>query len=158
MDSKMMTILTGHPFFKELNGSFLQFIVSCAESKTYKSGDYLFRYQKSADEFFILLQGSVLLLNNIPGKNISPLETISAPNIVGWSWVEAPFRWHFDARAQTDINCLSVAAVKLRVKMNNDREFGFEMYRRFFSVVVDRLQASRLQAMDVYAKPASSYL
>ena len=158
MDNKFNLLLAEHPFFRGISESYIDYLAECADQITFNSGDYVFRYQKPADEFYILLEGNVLLLNNIPGKNIIPLETVNAPNIVGWSWVEPPYQWHFDAKAQTALKCLSIQAGKLRVKMNTDKEFGFEIYRRFFSVVVDRLQASRMQSMDLYAKPPASYL
>ena len=158
MNDEFQILLAQHPFLHGLSEKFISYISVCARQKTFKLGDYLFRYQNLANQFFMLLEGSVLLLNNIPGKNMIPLETIVAPNIVGWSWMEPPYQWHFDAKAQSEIKCLSIQADNLRIRMLNDKEFGFEMYRRFFSVVVDRLQASRIQSMDVYAKPAMRLL
>lgn len=150
--------LVNHPFLRGFSDSQIKLIADCAKERNYQKGDYLFRYQKLAEEFLLTTQGTVLLLNNIPGQGITPLETIAAPSVVGWSWLQVPYRWHFDARAQTPVNGLAVDANRLRQTMQSDVVFGYEMYRRFFEVVVDRLQASRLQALDVYAKPITSYI
>ncbi len=38
----------------------------------------------------------------------------------------------------------------LRGKCDADHELGYQLMRRFASVLVDRLQATRLQLLDVY--------
>lgn len=159
MSNKMIVKqLKNHPFVQGLKESYVELLADCTESRNYNSGDYLLRYQKPAEEFLLLLEGKVLLLNNVPAKDITPLESISAPNVIGWSWLLPPYRWHFDVKAQSPVSCLVVHAMCLLGKMETDKEFGYEMYKRFFNVVVDRLQASRLQVLDVYAKPTTSYL
>ena len=42
----------------------------------------------------------------------------------------------------------------LRGKCEDDKELGYELMRRFAAVMLDRLQATRLQLLDVYGKPA----
>lgn len=157
-DKTVLKQLKSHPFVQGLDESYLDLLADCTELRSYNSGDYLLRYQKPAEEFLLLLEGKVLLLNNVPGKDITPLESIIAPNVIGWSWLVPPYRWHFDAKAQSPVSCLVVHSMCLKGKMDTDKEFGYEMYKRFFDVVVDRLQASRLQVLDVYAKPTASYL
>jgi hypothetical protein len=43
-------------------------------------------------------------------------------------------------------------------KVEQDREFGYEIYKRFIEVVVDRLHGAQLQMMDIYAKPEQGVL
>lgn len=155
---EILSQLKAHPFVRGLRDDYVELLAGCTENRNYNSGDYLLRYQKPAEEFLLLREGKVLLLNNVPGKDITPLESISAPNVIGWSWLLPPYRWHFDVKAQSPVSCLVVHAMCLTGKMETDKEFGYEMYKRFFEVVVDRLQASRLQVLDVYAKPTASYL
>ncbi|HEV2460023.1 MAG TPA: hypothetical protein VGS80_16825, partial [Ktedonobacterales bacterium] len=41
----------------------------------------------------------------------------------------------------------------LRAKCDADHELGYELMRRFAQVIVERLQATRLQLLDVYRDP-----
>jgi hypothetical protein len=42
----------------------------------------------------------------------------------------------------------------LRGKCENDHELGYELMRRFAAVLIERLQATRFQLLDVYGHVA----
>jgi CRP/FNR family cyclic AMP-dependent transcriptional regulator len=42
-------------------------------------------------------------------------------------------------------------AVCLRRKLDDDHDLGYEVMQRFVPVLIDRLQGTRLQMLDVYA-------
>ncbi len=52
------------------------------------------------------------------------------------------------------MRALGVDAKCLRGKTNSDHDFGYEMMLRFVPVLVERLQATRMQLLDVYGPPA----
>lgn len=154
-NSRMNSVLRAHPFMAGMPEKYLALIADCAEEKIFSENQYLMRFQQSADEFYLLVEGHAVLLNRVPGRKAYELETISSPGVLGWSWLMSPYRWHFDVKAKTNIKSIHVQAMCLRGKMQADPEFGCEMYSRFMDVIVDRLQAARLQGMDIYAKPES---
>ncbi len=43
----------------------------------------------------------------------------------------------------------------LREKCDADHELGYQLMRRFAASAIERLQATRLQLLDVYANPAA---
>ena len=147
-----------HPFMKGLSDDYIDLIADCTEEKAFNPNQYLLRYQKPAEEFYLLLSGQIVLLSYMPGNEVAKLETIDGPSIIGWSWLLPPYRWHFDVKATEITQALQVHGMCLRGKMETDKDFGCEMYHRFMKVVVERLQASRLQSMDVYKKPEGSPL
>ena len=53
-----------------------------------------------ADTFYVLRHGSVALETFVPTRGPVVIETIEAGEVLGWSWLFAPYRWHFDARAR----------------------------------------------------------
>lgn len=147
-----------HPFCSGLEDSFIHYLAGCAEEKKFSQEDYLMRFQQPAEEFHLLLEGKVVLLNQLPGRKPEPLETISGPNVVGWSWLISPYRWHFDVKAKTVVHSICIHTPCLIGKITTDTDFGCEIYKRFVEVIVDRLQATRLQAMDIYRKPEEASL
>ena len=70
---------------------------------------------------------------------------------MGWSWLFAPYRWQLDARAtRADCELVAFDGACLRGKCEADHELGYQLMRRFAANLVDRLQATRLQLLDVY--------
>lgn len=150
--------IKNHPFCSGLEQSFISYLAGCAEEQQFAPGEYIMRFQQPAEEFHMLLEGQVVLLNQLPGRIVNPFETLTAPNVLGWSWLVAPYRWHFDVKASTNVRSVCVYTQCLLGKMATDTGFGCQIYQRFIEVIVDRLQAARLQGMDIYKKPEEAGL
>jgi hypothetical protein len=80
------------------------------------------------------------------------ITTLGAGELVGWSWLFPPYRWHFDARATELTRTIAFDGACLRDKCEQDHDLGYELMRRFASLMLDRLQATRLQLLDVYGR------
>jgi len=71
---------------------------------------------------------------------------------VGVSWLVPPYRWTYDARAVERVRAISLDAECLRGKCDDDPALGYDMMTRFVPILVQRLQATRLQLLDVYGR------
>ena len=87
-----------------------------------------------------------------PGGAPVVFETVREGEIVGASWLVPPYRWMFDARALDMTRAIGIDAACLRGKCDADHDLGYEMMQRFLPVMANRLQATRLQILDVYGK------
>jgi hypothetical protein len=85
-----------------------------------------------------------------PGRGALTIETIDDGEVIGWSWLFPPHRWHFDARALDLVRGVVFDAACLRGKIDTDKVFGYELLNRFSPLMLERLQATRLQLLDVY--------
>jgi hypothetical protein len=61
-----------------------------------------------------------------------------------------PYRWHFTGRAVQDVHAVQFDGACLRGKCEQDPVLGYDLTSRFAQVLVERLQATRFQLMDVY--------
>jgi CRP-like cAMP-binding protein len=102
----------------------------------------------------LLLSGEVQVETTPPGRTPTLLQTIQGGDVLGWSWMIPPHRWAFDARAATEVTAIALDAAKLRDAAEADPRFGYALMKRMFTLVVDRLQATRLQLMDLYGPRA----
>ncbi len=59
-----------------------------------------------------------------------------------------------DARAVGLVRAIGMDARCLRDKCNADHDVGYEMMLRFVPLLVSRLQATRMQLLDIYGKSA----
>ena len=78
------------------------------------------------------------------------IETIEAGEVIGWSWLFPPYRWHFDARALTSVRATGFDGACLRAKCDDDPALGYDLMSRFAQVLIERLQWTRLRLLDVY--------
>ena len=82
------------------------------------------------------------------------IDTIQEGEVLGWSWLFPPYRWHFDARALQLTRAVAFDGKCLRDKCDRDHDLGYEMVRRFAEVITQRLQSARLQLLDLYGDAA----
>ena len=137
-------------FFSDFPPSFAKRIAGCARNARFGAGDYLAREGDRADTFFVITAGEVALEIAVPGKSPVVVATLGAQEVVGVSWLVAPYCWLFDARAVQDTRAICIDAKCLRGKCDADHDLGYEMMRRFLPVLTERLHAARIQILDVY--------
>lgn len=143
-------ILHQHPFLAGLPEEHIALLTGCARNVRFDAGEYLFHAAEQANEFFLIRHGRVALEVHAPAHDPIVVATLGEGEIVGASWLVPPYHWMFDARAATLVRALGVNAACLREKCETDHHLGYEMFKRFAPVLVKRLQATRLQILNVY--------
>jgi CRP/FNR family transcriptional regulator, cyclic AMP receptor protein len=143
-------LLRETPLFSGLAPAHLETIAGCAATAHFEEGEYVFREGGAADTFYVIRGGTVALETHVPGRGPARLVTLHEGDVLGWSWLFPPFRWHLDARALQSVRALAFDGACLRRKSEDDHDLGYELMRRFAEVIVSRLQATRLQLLDVY--------
>lgn len=151
-DTLIIELLNSQPFLYGVPISYLPKIADCAELETFAQGDFLVRQHQPAEKFYFVLQGSVSLQMQVHGHQPLTIDTVKAKAVLGWSWLMPPNKWHFDAIALEQTRVITVHTPQILEKINNDKEFGFEIYKRFFEIVVDRLHCTNIQAFNVAPK------
>jgi CRP-like cAMP-binding protein len=146
------TILAQHPFFKGLDHQHLHLLVGCASNVVFEQGQTIFREGEQANQFYLIREGRVALEVHAAGIGTIAIETLQSGDILGWSWLVPPYRWHFDARAVETTRAISIDGECLRNKCEQDRDLGYELLKRFAEIITQRLMATRLQLLDVYRK------
>ena len=128
----------------------LELIAGCGRTGRFAAGELLFRAGGPADDFFLIRHGAVGLELPVPQREPVTIETLHDGELLGWSWLFEPHRWMFDAHAVQDTSVVVFDGAYLRGKCETDHELGYQLMRRFAAVLADRLQATRLQLLDVY--------
>jgi CRP-like cAMP-binding protein len=151
---RIETILGDVPLFEGLPDSTLELIAGCGSNVHFTEGELLFREGDPADTFFVIRHGSVALETFVPARGPVTIETIEAGDVVGWSWLFPPYRWHFDAKALAGVRATSFDGACLRGKCDADPSLGYGLMSRFARVMIERLQSTRLRLLDVYGYAA----
>ncbi len=143
-------LLRDAPLFASLEPSQLELIAGCATNVHFDADHVLFREGDPADHFYLVRHGSIALETFTPARGPVLIETVEGGEVLGWSWLFPPFRWHFDARALTDIRATSFDGACLRGKCEEDPALGYALMTRFARVMIERLQWTRMRLLDVY--------
>lgn len=143
-------IVLEHPFFTGLERKLGATIAGCAKNHRFEAGQYLFREDEPANEFFLIRHGSVALEVHAPGRPSLVFSTEHEGDIVGASWLLPPYRWGMDARAVELTRAIGIDAECLRDKCDADHDLGYELMKRVLPALVSRLNAARMQMLDLY--------
>ena len=143
-------LLRGHKFFAGLAPDQLALLTGCAATAVFPAGSYLFREGDPAETFYLIRGGTVALEIATPGRGAVVVQTLSEGDVAGFSWLLEPHSWQFDGRAAERVLTVRMDGTCLRGKCDADQNLGYELMRRFAALAVGRLQATRLQVLDVY--------
>lgn len=143
-------IIREHPFFAGLDEPVVSLVCGCAKNVRFEAKQYLFHQGDSADDFYLLRHGRVALEIAAPGRGALRFQTIEPGDVVGASWLIPPYRWQYDAQALELTRAIAIDASCLRGKCESDHDLGYEMMKRVVQILVERLQATQLQVLDVY--------
>lgn len=117
----------------------------------YPEGTRLFSEGTPAYKFWIVRSGAVSLECRVPGGRPAVIENLGTGDLVGWSWLYPPYRWHLDAVATTPVRTYEFDARNVRMLMRADLAFGCAIAHWVGQVLAHRLQATRVRLLDLYA-------
>src|SRR5262245_45835913 len=143
-------VIAAEPFFAGLDPERMSLLAGCAGTVRFDAGATIFRQGDPADLFYVLRYGAVALETFVPGRGPVVIETLEAGEVLGWSWLFEPYRWHFDARALGVVRATGFDGACLRGKCEDDPVLGYELMGRFAQVVIERLQWTRIRLLDLY--------
>ena len=143
------SMLKDHAFFSGMSDEQVALIAGCGSDVSFDAGEVIFRQNEDADAFYILQSGRVGVDIRTQAKTLR-IQTLEQNDVLGWSWYFPPHIWHFDAVAVEATKAIAMDARCLRGKCDDDIALGYELLQRFSKIVIARLEATRLQAVDMF--------
>ncbi len=144
-------IIAEHPFFAGLESYYTGLLTGCASNVRFHAGVYIFKEGEPADNFYLIRSGKVALEILPPHNRPINVETLTEGEILGWSWLLPPYIWSFHAHALQETRAIALDGKCLRSKCEQNHDLGYEVLKRFGQIMARRLQATRIQLLDMYA-------
>jgi CRP/FNR family transcriptional regulator, cyclic AMP receptor protein len=145
--------LTVHPFVRGMAGEHISRLSQVTRSITMPARHRLFDEGGTADRFWLIEAGQVALDLHVPGHGPVIIETLGRGEVIGWSWLFPPYRWQLGAITMQPTQAFELDGKAVRRLCEADPVLGHELSHRFITVVVHRLQATRLRLLDTYGRP-----
>jgi len=149
---RLEELLAEHLFFQDMDAEYIRIIADCASNVVFTEEKQIFKEGAAADYFYVIRQGRAALEVFVPRRGPVNILSVERGDVLGWSWMFPSYKWHFDARAMELTRAAAIDARCLREKFDKDPQFGYELMKRFAQVMLDRLNISRLQLLDMYGK------
>jgi CRP/FNR family cyclic AMP-dependent transcriptional regulator len=150
-------ILREHPFLEGFKSEHIRKMAEMALEVQFGRDQIIFREGQESGLFFLIVSGKVALEVSAPGR-IFRVQTLEAGEELGWSSVLGEGGKHFQARSLETVRALAFEGARLRQACEQDPSFGYALMRQLLKVVAERLQATRLQLLDLYAPRAAKLI
>lgn len=152
-NQSILDYLSTHKFFSGLEENQLKFLAENANEMKIKRGEVLFQQDKPADTFYLLREGQISVqIPALVGPTLE-IQKLVRNQLLGWSWLIPPYRWNFMARAEQDSDLIEFDGKAILDRCEEDTEFGYELFKRFASLMSMRLDAARQKMMDQWNPP-----
>lgn len=146
----------GHGFLGALAPRHRTRLLDFSHETSFPTGTRIFAEDEEADRFWILRSGRVALDVHVPGRGPEVVETLGEGELLGWSWLFEPYRWHLGALVRDPVHADEFDARQVRAAIEEDPAFGLAVTRCVASVAIGRrLRASRMRLLDLYGAPGA---
>jgi CRP/FNR family transcriptional regulator, cyclic AMP receptor protein len=154
MRETLLATLRHHPFVAEFEPRHVEKLAALAQHTRFERDQVLFREGDECSEFYLIVTGLVALEIVAPGHTFR-VQTLFAGDELGWSALLMGRGKHFQARTLERVDALEFEGPELLAACREDAVFGFALMQRLLGVVAGRLQATRLQLLDMYSPVAA---
>jgi CRP-like cAMP-binding protein len=143
-------MLAEHEFMEGMPAEYLARIAAFSRLKVCQPDEYLFKNGDDADCFYLIRDGLIAIEVYHEARGALVVQTLESGKVVGWSWLVPPYKWTFDGRAMSFTRGICISGERLREACDADPRLGYEILKRFTMVFADRLNAARVQLLDLY--------
>jgi len=153
---EMQTRLRNLAFTAGIFGESLDQLAALAWSVEWEPDEIIFREGEVGRYLYIIEEGRVALeVRKPPSQESITILTVGRGQIFGWSSVFYDRPKSATARALVPTRALALDARGLSQLFDKNPELGYILTRRLLQVVSERLKATRLQLLDVFAHPGA---
>jgi len=149
MPSTLQPVLERQPFFQGMTPDAMALLTGCVKNVRFDTGEYLVREGTDANSFFLIRTGRVALSASNPPRSLV-VHTAGPGDMVGWSWIVAPYRYRFDARATEPTVAFELDGACLRNKCDANPALGYQLLKRVSGVLGQRVDDLQMRLLDVY--------
>jgi CRP/FNR family transcriptional regulator, cyclic AMP receptor protein len=154
MRETTLEMLRHHPFVAEFEPRHVEKLAALATEKRIERDQIIFREGDDFSEFHLIVSGLVALEIAAPGHTFR-VQTLFAGDEFGWSALLMGKGKQFQARTLERVDVLAFEGSELLAACREDTLFGFILMRHLLGVVAERLQATRLQLLDMHSPVAA---
>ena len=146
---KLIEKLAEHPFCRGLDDHHMRKLATLTNEVRFYDDQVIFRQGDDSSSFYLVVSGKIGIEVAATGRTLR-IQTLGEGEVLGWSSLLGGREKQFQARAVGAVRALAFDGPRLREACDEDCPLGYALTRRLLRVVADRLQALRIQLLDLY--------
>ncbi len=132
----------------DLEPKHLRKLVPLAEEKQFAPGQIIFKEGDRSSFLYLIVSGELALEMRAGGATVK-IQKLQAGEAMGWSALTEGAETHFQARALTPVSMVAFPGHSIRQACECDPEMGYALMKRLLELVTERLDAARMQIVQV---------
>lgn len=146
----LVDTLREHAFLAGFRPEHIDRLAAMANEVQFDRDEIIFREGDESRFLYLTVSGKVALEVTALGRTLRT-QTLRDGDELGWSSVLPGSTRRFQARALTKVRALAFDGARLREAGDQDCSFGYALMRRLYTVLSNRLEAFRMQMLDIYS-------
>jgi CRP-like cAMP-binding protein len=130
-------------------------ISAVAEFTAFTAGATIFREGDPNPFLYLIERGRVGLDMHVPGRGRVRILSVGAGEMLAWSAVLGRGVMTVSAEALEDTRAIAASGPQLLQICGANHELGYQLMQRMAGALAQRLVATRLQLLDLFAEPSS---
>lgn len=147
----LLTSLQNIEFTRGLEPRHIEKLAEMAFEATFAEGDLLYNEGDLGDILYLIEEGLVSVETHVPGRGRVTIFTVGPGQLLGWSAFFPHKRKTASSRALKATRAIAISTPQLRQVCRTECDLGYAILWRIAEVIADRLKATRLQLIDIYA-------
>ena len=149
--ASLLAVLNTSWFASGLDPATQTRLAALARPYVAEPGEELFREGDSAVLFGVVVRGRVALRTHVPERGDFTILTIEPGDVFGWSALVPPYRSTSTGVAIESMEAIAFEVPALRAALREDAPLAQAIYPRLLVAVNRRLNATRVQLLDLIA-------
>lgn len=146
----LYALLHKHPFVEEFRPEHIDKLGGLGRQVRFAADQVIFNEGDDTHDFYLIVSGRVALEMQEP-DHVLRVQALGAGDELGWSSVLSGRGKFYQARALEPVETIKFDGYELLEKCRADHSFGYKIMHRLVGVVSERLQAARMQVLDMYS-------
>jgi CRP/FNR family transcriptional regulator, cyclic AMP receptor protein len=148
----LVTTLRETWFGAGLDDAILERLASLAHRRQAAAGEIIVAEGSRTDEFGVVVSGRLALRMLVPERGMTTILTVEPGDLYGWSAIVPPNRATSTVTAVDAAELVAFNGMELRMALAADPVLAAAVYPRVLQAVSRRLEATRLQLLDLFAQ------
>lgn len=141
-------------FVEGLEKKHLKKLAEIGTKVSFPAGETFFKEGEVSNVVYLIQEGQVAVEIFVPSRGRVTILTLGPGQLLGWSPLFAQRPNSASGRTTAPTQAIALDAAKLRQFCQTDHELGCFIGWHAAQVIANRLQATRLQLLDIFAHPA----
>ena len=148
----LVEAMRGHATLRGFQPQDVQRLATLGVEMRFEPDRLIFQQGEKSENFYLIVSGRVAL-ESVSGDQMIPVMTLNEGEEMGWSALFANGLTHFQARSISLVRAIAFDGKQLREECEQDTAFGYVVMKRLLEIVTERVDATRMQLLDLYETP-----